>query len=509
MKKWNKYIAILFTCFTFGCSDLLDQEPVSITHPDVFWVNQDNAEQGLAGAYAHLKYAVTVQANFLFWGEFPGMTFLNSGNWIVNYIENNGDFVLPYRPNSRTWKDMYRAANWANTIEGKVEEMPVNAFDSEEDKNRIIGEAAFIRALSYFYMARVWGDVPIVTESIESADQLITEDGYIVSVERSDELEVLQHALDAADKAVSLLNYSTPGDANWAIRANKASAEALKAHIALWYASRDNGNTQMIEQAIQAATSVIENGNAELIDYVAEGVSGFDDMCIGQSKTGLFELNVSAGMDESFRILNSDSYYTGLTLNSPVLKNHNNNSADIDPDYYGKDFMNNDPDRVNDVRKGLFFFEFDQNEDSFLMKYAHGTQDPDSEDDYALFSESNILVFRLADIYLLRAEAYAKSGKPGLAVQDINAVRSKANVPDYTGATDEETLIKAIFEERAIELVGEGHGAFDRIRMNYYEGVSWVNQTRLTKEGYFWPIDPGIISANPKIVQNEFWRGKL
>jgi hypothetical protein len=409
------------------------------------------------------------------------------------------------------WKNFYRAANWAYTIEQYITDMPVDMFDSQAEKDRLLGEAAFIRSLTYFYMARIWGDVPIVEQSIESSDQLISEDGYIVENARVDELEVLDYALEAVNKSIGLLQYSSPGASNWAITANKASAEALKAHITLWYAGRDNDNPEMIQQAIDATTSVINNSGASLIDYVNEGEEGFDEMCIGQSKTGLFEINISSDMNESFRLIQYDDNHTGLTLNYPVWQSVNTGiSPYMDPDFYGNEMMATDADRANDVRKDLFFYEYGTNTDyAYLQKYSHSAQDEASEDAYAQFSESNILIFRLADMYLLRAEANARKGVSGPAISDLNTIRSKANVPDYTGGTDRESLMKAIFDERAIEFVGEAHSGYDRIRMDYYDGVPWANQARNAKKGYFWPILPAVISRNPSILQTEYWRGKL
>ncbi|MDO5980370.1 RagB/SusD family nutrient uptake outer membrane protein [Flavivirga spongiicola] len=501
---------ILCLMGTVSCSDLLDQEPLSITHPNAFWVSQANAEQAVAGAYGLFKSALLTQSNFMYWGEWPGMTFMNSRSWIVNYIEGSGNYDLAYRGDSRNWKNFFRAANWAFTIEQYIEGMSVDFFDSESEKNRLLGEAAFIRSITYFYMARIWGDVPIVEQSIESSDQLVTPDGYIVRNPRVDELQVLDYALAAADKSISLLDYSSPGASGWAITANKASAEALKAHITLWYASRDNENADMIQQSIAATTSVINNSGARLIDYVSEGEDGFNAMCMGQSATGLFELNVNSSMDESFSVTTSDGSHTGLTLNFPVFSSINRNrSPFMDPDFYGNEMMAGDSDRANDVRKDLFFFEYGTNDDSYLQKYSHASQDPSSESAYALFSESNILIFRLADMYLLRAEANARLGNSGPAVADLNMIRSQANVPNYMGATDRASLMKAIFDERAIEFVGEAQSGYDRVRMDYFDGVPWASPTRNNKEGYFWPVHPNIISTNPDIVQTEYWRGKL
>ncbi|TDE28458.1 RagB/SusD family nutrient uptake outer membrane protein [Flavobacterium ranwuense] len=523
MKKNIKIkVSVLVLCLfsMIGCSDILDQEPLSITTPDNFWVSQPNAESAVAGCYGLLKNTLMDNSAFLYWGEFTGMTFMNSNNWISNYIEGSGNYVLAYRDNTRNWKGFYRAANWALAIEKHVSKMPDSKFKSVAEKNRIIGEAAFIRSLSYFYMARIWGDVPIIDEVIESSDQLIGGDGYIVTKAREEEKKVLDYSLAAANKAISLLQYSSPGNPKWAITANRGSAEALKAHISLWYASRDNNNPQMIAQAVAAATSVINNSNASLIDYttnlVVDPITGtatnkdFDEMCIGQSKTSLFEINISSEMNESFRVSSDDNTHTGLTLNYPVFKEANyDKSPYIDPEFYGSKMMDSDSDRDNDVRKDLFFSDYNRSDESYLTKYSHRSKDPSATDTYANFSESNILIFRLADIYLLRAEANMKLNNPSAAVADINIIRSKANVPNYTGATDKASLTKTIFDERAIELVGEAQSGFDRIRMNYYTGVNWTNPARTAKEGYFWPVDPSIISINSAIIQTDYWKGRL
>lgn len=511
MKKYTyrKITALIFGFFSlFGCTDMLDQEPLGLATPQNFWVSQANVESALAGDYALLKEALTRDSNFLLWGEFTGMTFMDSQFWIVDYIEGSGNYVLAYRDDSRNWKGFYRSANWALSIEKHVSEMPDSAFRSKAEKNRLIGEAAFIRSLSYFYLARIWGDAPIVDEVIESSDQLI-KDGYIVTKPRENELKVLDFSLAAANKAISLLEYSSPGAPKWAITANKASAEALKAHITLWYASRDQGYPAMLAQALASANSVIGNSHASLIDYVNEGVDGFNDMCIGQSKTGLFEINISSAMNESYRVDGGDQTMTGLTLTDPFFLNPNSLAPIISDDFYGKDMMNSNPDRDNDKRKELFFSDFDSNEQSSLLKYSQATRDGQSSDPYARFSESNILIFRLADVYLLRAEANMKLGNTAAAISDLNMIRSKANVPDYTGPTDITSLTKAIFDERAIEFVGEGQAGFDRIRMNYYAGVSWMNPGRISHQGCFWPVAPAIISINPAIIQTDYWKGKL
>jgi hypothetical protein len=316
-----KIAAAVLGLFVFSGCTSLDQEPVSIATPNNFWISQTNSESALAGCYGLFKNTVMKDANFLLWGEFTGMTFMDSRSWIVNYIEEGGNYVLAYREDSRNWKGFFRTANWALAIEKHVGEMPDSKFKSVAEKNRIIGEAAFLRSLSYFYMARIWGDVPIVDEVIETSDQLLGGDGFIKTKPRMDEKKVLDYSLAAVNKAINLLEYSSPGSPRWAIQANKASAEALKAHLTLWYASRDNDNAEMLNQAVAAATSVITNSNASLIDYKGmTGQADFVEMCKGVSKTGLFEINISSDTNEAFRMAAGEGSHTGLTLNFPIFK---------------------------------------------------------------------------------------------------------------------------------------------------------------------------------------------
>lgn len=504
---------VLFTAM--GCADL-DQEPQNLATPQNYWTSQPNAISALAGDYALLKRALLDNSAFLKWGEFPAKTFMNSQDSFVTYIED-GNYAVPYSEGLMNWINLYKAANWALAIEDNVSAMPDKLFTSVDEKNRIIGEAAFIRSLSYFYLARVWGDAPIVREPITTADQLVDDNGYIIGKKRENELLVLNYALEAANKSIGLLSYSAPGTPRWAIQANKASAEALKAHITLWYASRNNNDVAMVNQSIAAATSVINNSNASLIDYVNEGVTGFDNMCKGASKTGLFEINISTDSNEAYRISNSSSTPTGLTLSGPFFATTNTSRPLIDPNYYGPaKIIKADPARANDVRRILFFdgynptgtYTVNPPNTAYLLKYSQKTKDSQSIDPLAYFSESNILIFRLADVYLLRAEGNMRLGNWDQAIADINIIRSKAGAANYTGAKTLDALTKCIFDERALEFVGEGHSAFDRLRLKYFPSEFPLNATRMAGNGYFWPVLIANLLADSQLQQTLWWVGR-
>lgn len=511
MKKITIIVALILTLFASNScvDDLLDQKPLGQNYGDVFWVDKQGAEKGLAGAYSLFRSTLLNGNSFMMWGEFPGMFLLNTPQWIVGYI-HGGNYVLAYWEYTREWEKFYQIVTLTNIIQERVGALDVSKFkessstsneEALKEKNRILGEALFLRAYTYFWMTRIWGDVPLVTKAIESSDQLIDENGYVIGLERSPEADVLKQILADLDQAKKWLDYSTPGDENWAIRANKGAAEALEAHVAAWAASRVTGadQTAYLTRAKAACDNVITKSGASLVDYSEE--DAVVDMFEGQSTEGLFELNINTAQNEAFRVYISENTHVGITLDEPFQSGKNNNVAKTSFSM-GQTLINRYPE---DYRINQFFYNWGPN--GFLRKYAAMSPDGASTDRFAFFSEANIILLRLADIVLLRAEVLAKQGKYAEAAVDLNAIRNRANLPNYDGTN--ENMAVEIFNQRAIELVGEGHNAFDRIRNNYWEGVGFMSASRIAAKGYFWPIQSNYLLINRKLTQNEYWRGKL
>ncbi len=510
MKKILASIMLTISLVSLNsCVDFLDQEPLGQNYAEVFWVDKAGAEKGLAGAYSLFRNTLIEGNSFMLWGEFPGMFLLNTPQWIVGYI-HGGNYVLAYWDYTREWEKFYQVVTLTNIIQKHVGAMDVSKFktsastpddEAQKEKNRILGEALFLRAYAYFYMVRIWGDVPLVTEAIESSDQLIDKNGYVIGLEQSPDVDVLKQILADLDQAKQWLDYGSPANNRWAVQANRGSAEALEAHASAWLASRlpEPEKTTYLARAKTACDNVITKSGASLIDYSVE--DAVVDMFEGRSEESLFEFNIDASQNEAFRVYISENTHVGITLDEPYQASKNNNVAKTSFSF-GQNLIDRYP---NDYRIKQFFYNWGPN--GFLRKYSAMSPDGASTDAFAYFSESNIILMRLADIILLRAEVLAKQGKYTDAVVDLNTIRARANVPDYDGT--DETMLTEIFNQRAIELVGEGHCAFDRIRFNYYEGVGFMSSSRVENEGYFWPIQSSYLLINRKLKQNEYWRGKL
>ena len=123
--------------------------------------------------------------------------------------------------------------------------------------------------------------------------------------------------------------------------------------------------------------------------------------------------------------------------------------------------------------------------------------------------QGNRIVWRLADLILLRAECRAQLGMPE-AVQDLNRIRERAGLLDYKGSLKKKDLLKEIFRERERELFGEGQRYYDIVRNGYFRDILLGNYKTLTdkdvKDGALYlPVNHNAFLNNSLMTQNIYW----
>jgi hypothetical protein len=363
----------------------------------------------------------------------------------------------------------------------------------------------------------------LITESIESSSQVITPDNMLVNIGRSTDHEITAQVLSDAAKAVEMLSYGTPGSAEWGIRANKGSAQALLGYANLWMAflnKRDNkdfaGN---VTAAVDALKAVVDMGGYTLAPYTSQ--AAILNMYRGQSSEAVFELNISLDQKESYRA--DQGGVEQITSKLPAL----DGDATKDRASYinwvpfnRKEFVY--PEYPEDKRADLFWEAWsspynepfsdvsqvatDRNLVTWMKKYASFTVDPARQwNEYnAYFAEANIPVFRFTDIKLLLAEAYVKNNNAGAALAIVNEIRARAGLLPYSGSD----LLKEVLQQRTSELIGEGKIFFDYVRNNYWPFSSAMTPERYAQQGYYWPVSGTIITTNKLVSQTPFWNGK-
>src|ERR1044072_7434476 len=161
--EYKRLVIGLATCLlltTLGsCKKYLNQAPENSLTGDAFFKTKADANAAIIGVYDALQ---ACSDEFLTWGEFRGD--------LISPLQNN-DVTYPYfqlfenpRPAS-VWAAPYNVVSRANTVIEKVPGIPAldNRFTTEES-DAIVGEALFLRALSYFYLVRTFRDAPLVLQ---------------------------------------------------------------------------------------------------------------------------------------------------------------------------------------------------------------------------------------------------------------------------------------------------------------------------------------------------------
>lgn len=504
MRKNILYLSILISVLGVSCSKFLDREPISVSTDPNFWQNEKEADIGVASSYSLLRAALneTDGLNLFAHGDFAADEFSNiTFNTDVAAVNQmNLALTVPitettrYMLRFRRFDFFYRAIDQANRCMKFIPTIPLDKYTAgnpEAVQQRLIAEAYFVRAFTYFYMARVWGNVPVVLETV-------ADPSTAGPVPQSPQNVVLDQCIKDLEYAIPRLTWTFPVASDRAVRANRASAFALLAHIYAWRGEYD--------KCAAAADSVIQKGGFTLVNR-----NSYLTIFNGKSSEGIFEIAQNAA---------NEGYGNGIafrTLKGSYLEtNQGNSQLPLDRVALFERFFT-DSGKVDLRAKNGFAFL--TTADPICIKYSGNityTATTSTGQRTSPIARHNLIIFRLSDIMLLRAEALAATGNFGAARTILNEIRGMANLAVST-ATDNE-LFEAIIDERGRELFLEGHRFYDLVRLGKKTGIMKftapgatvkLNEAEFQAGKYMWPIDPYLIYVNPHLEQTPFWRDKM
>ncbi|MBS1664104.1 MAG: RagB/SusD family nutrient uptake outer membrane protein [Bacteroidetes bacterium] len=502
----------LLTCFVSCSKSFVEKKPINSPTDANFWNNEADATGALAGAYGLLRASLNEMGMaYYYYGD------MNTDEFIVrpngeDYPSLTGiqfnTFVAPSQTfrgliKMRRWDNFYRAIDEENRCIKYIPNISLNNFtstDKQGAKNSLIGEAYFLRAFTYFYIARVWGDVPLVIETAQDA-------AVVPPATRAPQATVLDQCIKDIQEAAKLLNWVPTYVANRPIKANKGACYALLAHIYAWKGDYD--------KVIPATDSVINNGGYTYVDKSSK--TAYISMYKGNSTESIFEISqntttegqyITAGYGDIINCI------AARTLKPPYIPITSTGTSlfGLDVVTLGTLFPNG-PDSVDYRRKNAF--DFWGTTDPICIKYSNIVYT--GANNTLPVSTNNIVIFRLADIKLLKAEALAATGKPGDARTIVNEIRTRAGIGPTAVADGD--MFAGVIDERARELFMEGHRYYDLIRLGKKTGVLKFNgssTTVLRMDGagfaagkYYWPVEPILISLNPLLTQTPYWADKM
>lgn len=457
MKKSFKYIIgiLAFSLSISSCSDMLDKEPISNFSGQGFYKSASDAQAGVNGIYNSLQSLF--RTNFAYWGEgrADNVTTRHSGDPFA--LQQNS---LTPIINSARWENFYTLISRANYA---IKYIPT-VFESDDSalRNQLLGQARGLRGLAYFYLVRIWGDVPLILEPYESVDQELF-------VNRNTQAEVLKQAQEDLLFAAENCADSYNGDRN-RVFLTKGGANAFLTQLAMWQ--------KQYQDAVSYAEKVMDESQYSLVS-INDWNSIFNK---GASSESIFEIGYNEVQTNSLRVLyalGSDADYVPS----------NKFIASIEE---------------GDLRKSLIYDVKEVQPRKVWKFFGVGFNDESADP-----SSNNIVLTRLADIMLLKAEAHAQLNQNEEALTLLNSIRKRAGLStvDLEAAKNLYTdLPSAILHERSIELCFEGHRWFDLVRtdkaISTMKPINGLTDVR----NLVWPLHENALLRNPKLQQNEFYK---
>ncbi len=346
-----------------------------------------------------------------------------------------------YQISSYFWNPLYQYIYQSNKI---IEGLGASDAVSTAVKNQLEGEAKFTRAFCYFYLVNLFGDVPLLTSSNYQANSLASRNT------RDDIYH--QIILDLIEARTLLDNNYLNGDltseSSERTRPNKMAADALLARVYLY--------RNKFDSAYRMSTEVIRNHMYRL--------DNLNEVFLTTSKGAIWQLNSPYNTYEA----------RGYILNSiPSYPYYGSFS-----DGFIAQFESGDMRLTNWI--GTYY------NDGTTYYYPYKYKNSDF---FGTVTEYQV-VLRLSEQYLIRAEAQANGAGHGIegAIKDLNKIRNRASLPDYTGITDSDSIIGAVLHERRVELFTEwGHRWLDLKRTGRIDSVMKLATPR--KGGGAWNPD--------------------
>ncbi|WP_158857990.1 RagB/SusD family nutrient uptake outer membrane protein [Lunatibacter salilacus] len=436
MKKKLIYIGCM-VLFLNSC-DVINQEPLDSVSNEQLFVRPSDADAAIIGVYRQLA---DLGLNYVVFPELPTKNTL--GTALNRQFEQmNNLLFLDDNPWYETlWNQHFLLLNRANVVIERVPQIPGLA---EQKRNEVVAEARFLRAFTYFSLVRYFGQVPLITTPTTSPDI------PSLQVSRNSVAEVYTQIFADLDFAKNNLPTAFGSNLATKARATRDAAFALGTRIYLF--------RKEYAQVVSDADRVIATKGSELtIPYV----SLYENK---NSEESIMEINYDPQLQNAI----ATNFLPGTLGGNWVIE--------VNPDILNTY-------EEGDTRKEATFGEASGR--YYMKKYFRGN----TRDD-------NVILFRLAEVLLSKAEAMAELEYPNAgAVELLNEIRSRAGLAPIMPATIHD-FRTALYKERRLELSYEGHEWFDLVRTDRLASVMGITDPNKS----ILPVPAGEILRNPNLA---------
>lgn len=457
-----KILALLIGCLFTSCEDFLEVDaPTHKIVGEVVFDSDETALSAMTGIYNQLISTITFSN-----GNFDSVTALSGlsaddlttiRTTNLTYFEFEQHQLQPDNPRLlNLWKSAYNAIYLTNSL---LEGIEISENITEEVRIRLEGEAKFVRAFSYFYLVNLFGDVPLILTTDYRENALAS---------RNSREDVYQQIITDLEASIEVLHDGYPqGDRT---QVNRSTAIAMLARVNLYlenWEMAENFSSMVINQA--GTYEILEN-----LDHVflANSMEAIWQLSPERSGRGFTNTNEGA----TFIIHPFFSSLSHLKLS--------------------ENFVSSFQDQDKRLTHWINFHE------ELSVHYPFKYKIKSSSGAITEYS----MVLRLAEQYLIRAEARTHLGDLSGAIADLDIIRSRAGLEllaDTNPLIGQEALLEKIMEERARELFTEwGHRWLDLKRTGKAGEVLGALNPLWDDTDVLYPIPESERLTNPNLTQN-------
>ncbi len=524
MKKIFFYITLFIALAFSGCKKFADEKPLSDGTLDEFFKSVYEADAAMAGMYGGFQQCMIGETQFnnriTWWGD------ARSDNMErFKTYTNNSTTELHFNsltPNNTyaDWSPLYSVIGRANLNIAKFPE--INKFATPDavipdaTLKSYLAQCYAMRAMCYFYILRVWGAAPIRTTPFLSLDDN-------PKAPRESKTKVKQQIIEDLQKAYDL-TVKNASPTVWYI--GEGAIAAIMADVYMWR-SHDDEITPEYENAIVWFKNLFKAKapNGRVYNASGTSVTGSGGTTADLETTANWKniFTNPAGSQETIWNIHWNVASNGCPCMAGISTARNNipmrtanevftTWAKSTTDIRGKQTI--DPLKTDNWDRVLKWY----GPSGFTV--ATNTYLTSAQAAFNVGADKNVYfpVYRMADMFLLYAEALNKIGDRNNARKYLNLVHVRATLPAYTATqlTTETEMEDAILVERRWELFAEGKRWFDLVRTDHViQIMDPLVKARQLAEGatesgwgtderrYMWPLHRNVLNANPNLEQNK------
>lgn len=483
--KIYKYLALATGLLLMvSCNDFIDKDPLSDfttegsndTIVKSKYSNVSDAESELNGAYSKFKQDIFQLENYMI-GD------IQSDNCYLGADETAGEDIDLLKTTSINvkvsidWGQYFGMSGTATNVIENTRLMEDGSI-TDSERNRIMSEAKFIRAFAYFDIVRLWGDAPMVLELIPTITNSNIERVYpLLYPPRTSAEKIYETIIDDLTSAIPYLDSSNKGE----FKATKGAAYALLAKV---YATHGAKASRDYNKVVEYCDDVLAEGYQLVDDY--ESLWLPDNKFTTES---IFEILYTADAPNwAYWVLLKE------TDGSVTWRRYCTPTHELLAKY-----------EKNDVRKTSSFIWRSVPYDVYYPAKNYPLAYKIRE------KSSNIILMRLADVILLKAEALVELNRVSEAVELTNQIRQRAGLTDLDKTISQSVARLAVEKERQLELVLEGQRWYDLVRnermvnvmSQHKDGNGNLYIKKVDAFRTLWPIPQGQIDLNQSLTQNE------